>query len=120
MSSLQELKKQARQLSVSDRLELVHAIIESLQDVPNQQSERSDIIKQMKGLLKTDEPAPTDEQVAAMLEERTDKQAAFHQALIDAGLVKQIKHPSYNLIPEQRLIQVEGKPVSETLIAERR
>ncbi|MBP5972310.1 hypothetical protein HW132_06080 [Brasilonema sp. CT11] len=68
--SLQELKKQARQLSVSDRLELVHAIIESLQDVPNQQSERSDIIKQMKGLLKTDEPAPTDEQVAAMLEER--------------------------------------------------
>ncbi|NMG18930.1 hypothetical protein [Brasilonema bromeliae] len=79
MSSLQELKKQARQLSVNDRLELVHAIIESLQDVPNQQSERllegqtperSRIIKQMKGLLKTDKPAPTDEQVAAMLEER--------------------------------------------------
>ncbi|MBW4634626.1 MAG: hypothetical protein KME30_22770 [Iphinoe sp. HA4291-MV1] len=52
--------------------------------------------------------------------ERTDKQAAFHQALIDAGLVKQIKRPSYDPIAERRLIQVEGKPVSETIIAERR
>lgn len=30
--SLQELKEQARQLPESDRLELVHAIIKSLQD----------------------------------------------------------------------------------------
>ncbi|NMG18928.1 hypothetical protein [Brasilonema bromeliae] len=52
--------------------------------------------------------------------ETTNKQAAFHQALIDAGLVKQIKHPSYDLISERRLIQVEGKPVSETIIAESR
>lgn len=52
--------------------------------------------------------------------ETTDKQAAFHQALIDAGLVKQIKHLSYDPISERRLIQVEGKPVSETIIAERR
>ncbi|MEH1888359.1 MAG: hypothetical protein V7K92_02490 [Nostoc sp.] len=68
--SLQELKEQARQLPVSDRLELVRAIIESLQDVPIQPPERSRIIKQMKGLLKTDQPAPTDEQVKFMLEER--------------------------------------------------
>ncbi|MGV0102618.1 CopG family transcriptional regulator [Nostoc sp. DSM 114160] len=68
--SLQELKEQARQLPPSDRLELVRAIIESLQDVPTQSPERSRIIKQMKGLLKTDQPAPTDEQVEFMLEER--------------------------------------------------
>ena len=68
--SLQELKEQARQLPVSDRLELVRAIIESLQDVPIQPPERSRIIKQMKGLLKTDQPAPTDEQVESILEER--------------------------------------------------
>ncbi|MEH1868644.1 MAG: hypothetical protein V7K69_27115 [Nostoc sp.] len=68
--SLQELKEQARQLPASDRLELVRAIIESLQDVPTQPPERSRIIKQMKGLLKTDKPAPTDEQVEFMLEER--------------------------------------------------
>lgn len=68
--SLQELKKQARQLSVSDRLELVSSIIESLQDNSSQITERSRIIKQMKGLLKIDKPAPTDEEVKAMLEER--------------------------------------------------
>jgi hypothetical protein len=68
--SLQELKEQAFQLPVSDRLELIRMLIESLQDVPSQQLERSRIIKQMKGLLKTDRPAPTDEQVKTMLEER--------------------------------------------------
>lgn len=52
--------------------------------------------------------------------EITDKQAAFHQALIDSGLVKKIKPPAYDLIAERRLIQVEGKPVSETIIEERR
>jgi hypothetical protein len=36
---------------------------------PSQKSERTSIIKQMKGLLKTNQPAPTDEQVKAMLEE---------------------------------------------------
>lgn len=68
--SLQSLKEQARQLSVSERLELVSAIIESLQDSSRQQPERARIIKQMKGLLKTDQSAPTDDQVKAMLEER--------------------------------------------------
>ncbi|MBE9011434.1 hypothetical protein IQ250_14580 [Pseudanabaenaceae cyanobacterium LEGE 13415] len=68
--SLQELKEQARQLNVNDRLELVQSIIESLQDAPNPSPERSRAIRQMKGLLKTDQPAPTDEQVQTMLEER--------------------------------------------------
>ncbi|MEA5530465.1 hypothetical protein VB638_12870 [Dolichospermum sp. UHCC 0684] len=53
----------------SDRLELIRAIIESLQNQPSQKSERTRIIKQMKGLLKTNQPAPTDEQVNAMLEQ---------------------------------------------------
>jgi hypothetical protein len=68
--SLQELKEQARQLSVSDRLELVSAIVESLREAPSQPLERTSIIQQMKGLLKTDQLAPTDEQVATMLDER--------------------------------------------------
>lgn len=67
--SLQELKEKAFQLPESDRLELVRAIIESLQNQPSQKSERTRIIKEMKGLLKTNQPAPTDEQVNAMLEE---------------------------------------------------
>ena len=67
--SLQKLKEQAFQLPESDRLEPVRAIIESLQNQPSQKSERTSIIKQMKGLLKTNQPAPTNEQIKAMLEE---------------------------------------------------
>ncbi len=66
----QDLKQQVRQLPVSDRLELVSTIIESLQDAQPPKLDRSKYIKQMKGLLKTDRPAPTDEQVEAMLENR--------------------------------------------------
>ncbi|MBE9055414.1 hypothetical protein [Sphaerospermopsis sp. LEGE 08334] len=71
--SLQELKEKACKLSESDRLELVRAIIESLQNQPSQQSEKTRIIKQMKGLLKTNQPAPTDEQVKAMLAEHREE-----------------------------------------------
>lgn len=67
---LQELKEQVFKLSPSDRLALVSAIIESLQDTPISQPERSGAIRRMRGLLKTDQPAPTDEEVAAMLQER--------------------------------------------------
>lgn len=68
--SLQELKEQIFKLSVSDRLSLVSAIIESLQETSGSMSERSSAIGRMRGLLKTDQPALTDEEVAAMLEER--------------------------------------------------
>jgi hypothetical protein len=67
---LQELKEQAFKLLPSDRLALVNAIIESLQDAPVSASDRSRAIQWMRGLLKTDQPAPTDEEVATMLEEQ--------------------------------------------------
>jgi hypothetical protein len=68
---LQELKEQVSKLPASDRLTLVSAIIESLQeDAPISETERSSAIRRMRGLLKTEQPAPTDEEVAAMLEER--------------------------------------------------
>jgi hypothetical protein len=67
---LQEVKEQVFKLPPSDRLALVSAIIESLQDRPVSGAERSGAIQRMRGLLKTDRPAPTDEEVAAMLEER--------------------------------------------------
>ncbi|NER98903.1 MAG: hypothetical protein F6J86_34625 [Symploca sp. SIO1B1] len=67
---LQELKEEAFKLSPSDRLALVSAIIESLQNNSNSQTERSAAIRRMRGLLKTDQPAPTDEEVIAMLEEQ--------------------------------------------------
>ncbi|MEH2114375.1 hypothetical protein [Nostoc sp.] len=67
---LQELKEQVFKLPPSDRLALVSAIIESLQDTPISEPERSRAIRRMRGLLKTHQPAPTDEEVATMLEER--------------------------------------------------
>jgi hypothetical protein len=67
---LQEVKEQVFKLPPSDRLALVSAIIESLQDQPVSEADRSGAIQRMRGLLKTDQPAPTDEDVAAMLEAR--------------------------------------------------
>jgi hypothetical protein len=68
--SLQELKDQVRTLPVSERLELVSSIIDSLKETSNSHPNRTSIIQQMKGLLKTDQPAPTDAEVEALLEER--------------------------------------------------
>ena len=67
---LQELKAEVFKLTSSDRLALVSAIIESLQNQPIFEVDRSGAIQRMRGLLKTDQPAPTDKEVTAMLEER--------------------------------------------------
>ncbi|WP_030007639.1 MULTISPECIES: hypothetical protein [Cyanophyceae] len=66
----QELKAQIFKLPPSDRLALIAAIVESLQDTTAVQADRSRAIRRMKGLLKTEQPAPTDDEVAVMLEER--------------------------------------------------
>jgi hypothetical protein len=67
---LQEVKEQVFKLPPSDRLALIAAIVESLQNTPVSVADRSSAIRRMRALLKTDQPAPTDEEVAAMLEER--------------------------------------------------
>jgi hypothetical protein len=67
---LQEVKAQVFKLPPRERLSLVAAIIESLQDTPVSESDRSGAIQRMRGLLKTDISAPTDEEVAAMLADR--------------------------------------------------
>ncbi len=46
--------------------------------------------------------------------------AAFHQSLIESGLVKKIKKPAFDLRTPQQLIPIQGKPVSQTIIEERR
>jgi hypothetical protein len=66
----QELKAQVFKLSPSDRLVLIAMIVESLQEKTVNQSDRSGAIQRMRGLLKTEQPAPMDQEVAAMLEER--------------------------------------------------
>jgi hypothetical protein len=66
----QDVKEQVLKLPLSDRLALVSAIIESLQEQPVSSADRSSAIQRMRGFLKTDQPTPTDEEVAAMLETR--------------------------------------------------
>ncbi|MGD1862859.1 MAG: hypothetical protein ACFB0E_23170 [Leptolyngbyaceae cyanobacterium] len=66
----QELKVQIFSLPPSDRLALISEIVESLQDTTVPQSDRSRAICRMRGLLKMEQRAPTDEEVAVMLEER--------------------------------------------------
>ena len=65
-----ELKAQVFKLPFRDRLALISAIVESLQSRPVSESERSGAIRRMRGLLKADQPAPTDEEVAVILEDR--------------------------------------------------
>jgi hypothetical protein len=67
---LQEVKAQVFKLPPRESLSLVAAIIESLQDIPVADSDRSGAIQRMRGLLKNDRSAPTDEEVAAMLADR--------------------------------------------------
>lgn len=67
---LQEVKERVFELPPDDRLALVSAIIESLQNQPTSETVRSGAIQRMRGLLKTDQSAPTDAEVAAILEER--------------------------------------------------
>ena len=45
---------------------------------------------------------------------------AFHQALLASGLVKEIRQPRRYEDTQRRLVEVVGRPVSETIIAERR
>lgn len=69
--SWQELRKEALQLSVSDRLLLVETIVRSLS---NELKPRPPVpegtLTGLHGLLKKDEPPPTDDEIEAMLEER--------------------------------------------------
>jgi len=52
--------------------------------------------------------------------EASAKRAAFHQALVGSGLVRQIKNPKFEERTHQPLILVKGEPISQTIIGERR
>ena len=52
-------------------------------------------------------------------QDEADKLAVFHQLLLSQGLVKEVKISHVPATIERRLIEVKGKPVSETIIEER-
>ena len=69
--SWEELRKEAYQLSVSDRLLLVEAIVRSLSnELRPRPPVPEGVLERLIGSLKTDSPPPTDEEIEAMREER--------------------------------------------------
>ena len=70
MSDIQELKNQAYKLSVSDRLELIEAIVRSLQiDLCPRPQLPDNFLSELRGIGKTENPPPTDAEVEVMIEE---------------------------------------------------
>ena len=83
------------------------------------QSRHSDVLEQLKqnnGIVPIIPPAEN-EQTSGAEDQRL---ASFYQALLASGLVTRIKQPSRDQAFERPLIQIQGKPLSETIIEERR
>jgi hypothetical protein len=56
-----------------------------------------------------------------LAQHQTTQQAGFLQTLLASGLAKQIKYPtSSHPSTERRLVEIQGKPLSETILEERR
>jgi len=69
--SWEELRKEAYQLSVSDRLLLVEAIVRSLSNELRPRPESIEgTLTHLCGILKNEQSSPSDEEIAAMCEER--------------------------------------------------
>ncbi|MCT7956210.1 hypothetical protein [Laspinema palackyanum] len=67
----QELRKEAYNLSVSDRLALVEAIVRSVhEEIRPRSPVPPGTITRLRGILKTEGPPPTDEEIEAIKEER--------------------------------------------------
>jgi hypothetical protein len=49
-----------------------------------------------------------------------DARETFHQALLASGLVKALKTPSGHPAADRPLVPIQGKPLSETLLEDRR
>jgi hypothetical protein len=52
-------------------------------------------------------------------QEPMTKQATFHQALLDSGLVQQLKPVKHKTSRQFRPVSVKDEPVSQTLLKER-
>ena len=59
-------------------------------------------------------------EVMMMPTEEEGKRKALHQALRAAGLITQVRQPRATDTLHRQRIEVQGKPVSETIIEERR
>ena len=58
--------------------------------------------------------------LSTVLADEADKTEAVHRALLASGLVKRIARRTEPDTSERRLAEVQGEPVSETILRERR
>lgn len=70
--------------------------------------------------LKPQELQQLHQAIQECLEVKATQKSTFHQALLTSGLVKEIKQPFNSRNNQRKLIEVQGKPVSETIIEQRR
>jgi hypothetical protein len=68
--TLQQLQAQALELSTEERWALTNTLLRSLKPKNSSTRKPQGIVASLVGIAKTDRPAPTDEEVAAMLDER--------------------------------------------------
>jgi hypothetical protein len=53
-------------------------------------------------------------------QDEADKLEVFHQVLLSQGLVKEVKKSHATATIERQLVEIKGKPVSQTIIEERK
>jgi hypothetical protein len=68
--TLAELQAHAIALPPEDRWQLANALLQSLQPQSPKLSDKTGLAVSLIGMAKIDAPAPTDDEVAAMLDER--------------------------------------------------
>jgi hypothetical protein len=55
-----------------------------------------------------------------LAQHQTAPKAGFLQMLLASGLTQQIKYPPSHQSIKRRLVEIQGKPLSETILEERR
>jgi Putative addiction module component len=71
--------------------------------------------------LETEELQQLQQSIQSRLaQHQTAQQAGFLQILLASGLTQQVKYPTSHQSIERRLVEIQGKPLSETILEERR
>jgi hypothetical protein len=55
-----------------------------------------------------------------LTQHQTAQQAGFLQTLLASGLTQQIKYPTSHQSIKRRLVEIQGKPLSKTILEEHR
>jgi hypothetical protein len=71
--------------------------------------------------LETEELQQLQQSIQSRLaQHQTVQQSGFLQALLASCLTQQIKYPNSHQSIERRLVEIQGKPISKTILEERR